>query len=394
MRIANPYTPFNPHSFTLDSSEAALSSIVKERFCNSSPFFLYENARSGLLHALCVMKELRPNKAFVAVPVYTCAVVINSIFKAGLKPLFLDIDELTLGTSPQSLCSLPEFMIDNILVVVAQHTFGLSCQLASIHSFCTEYDLYLLEDCALVTPHAQVTQPLGVTGDFSIYSFDTSKPINSAYGGLLFVNNHNLLSSFSDTYEALPSIAFGTHLYYVAKATIEQLPYQFHISRIGNLTLDGVLKKILQLIFRPKDNTSDYLIPPFPAICLPYKPHRLFRQVLISALHNSNCFYEEKRQLFASLCKTKYLHPSFYQSKDPYLVPHRILIRKDCGLSPSIVKFFPESHHWYSLLQGAVVSNDFSFPRKEDYPNSVTTNVTTTSLTITHFTAPLIKILT
>ena len=111
----------------------------------------------------------------------TCSVMPNAILKVGAKPVYSDVDKNTFGSCPRSIeaCITP-----NTKLVVAQHSFGIPCDIDVIEKFCKDNGIFLVEDCALALGSKLREKNVGTFGDAAIFSTDHSKPINTIIGGL------------------------------------------------------------------------------------------------------------------------------------------------------------------------------------------------------------------
>jgi perosamine synthetase len=113
----------------------------------------------------------------------TCAVMVNAVLRIGARPVFSDIDPETLGSSKLEIqkCISPQTKL-----VVAQHSFGIPCDVDGISELCAQQKIFLLEDCALAIGSTLHGQLVGSFGDAAIFSTDHTKPLNTFVGGLLY----------------------------------------------------------------------------------------------------------------------------------------------------------------------------------------------------------------
>ncbi len=129
------------------------------------------------------------NDSGVAVTGFTCIAVIDAIEKQNLKPVYLDIDHLTLNFAAETLEEKLKSN-KNIRVVIIQNTLGYPCDLEEILRVCKRYKLTLIEDLA----HSVGTtysngQEAGTVGDFAVFSFSQDKVIDAVSGGALVIRN-------------------------------------------------------------------------------------------------------------------------------------------------------------------------------------------------------------
>lgn len=120
---------------------------------------------------------------------FTCAVMVNAVLRVGAEPVYADISEGTLGTDPQSVAAR---ITQNTRLIVAQHSFGLPCDVPRIMAVAN--GIPVVEDCAISFGSTLNGRALGTFGDAAIYSFDHSKPVNALIGGaVLFVIETGLI---------------------------------------------------------------------------------------------------------------------------------------------------------------------------------------------------------
>ena len=122
----------------------------------------------------------------VALTGFTCSVMVNAVLRTGAKPVFVDIDSETLGMSPDALRSC---INEKTKVIVAQHTFGIPCEIDTIKSIALENRAYLVEDCAISLGSIYKGKQIGNWGDAAIFSTDHTKPLNTLVGGFVYTTN-------------------------------------------------------------------------------------------------------------------------------------------------------------------------------------------------------------
>lgn len=116
----------------------------------------------------------------------TCAVMANAVLRVGAKPVYADISTKTFGTCPLSVEAL---ITRDTKVIVAQHSFGIPCDIDKIAKIARERGIFLIEDCALSFDSSLNGTVLGLFGDAALFSFDHTKPINMMIGGMICTNS-------------------------------------------------------------------------------------------------------------------------------------------------------------------------------------------------------------
>lgn len=119
----------------------------------------------------------------------TCAVMVNAVIRIGAVPVFSDISPITFGSSPEGI---KQVLTSKSKLIVAQHSFGIPCEIKKIRKLAKSKNIFLLEDCALSVGSKYMNKKVGTFSDASIFSTDRSKPINSIIGGLVYTEDKKL----------------------------------------------------------------------------------------------------------------------------------------------------------------------------------------------------------
>lgn len=135
---------------------------------------------------------------------FTCAVMSNAVIRAGASPVFADIAGDTLGSSPEEI---KKRITPRTKLIVAQHSFGIPCDIDRIGQVAKEHEIFLLEDCAISFDSSLDGIKVGNWGDAAIFSTDHSKPINTLIGGLLYTRNPGLHERVQQLRNTLPELS-------------------------------------------------------------------------------------------------------------------------------------------------------------------------------------------
>jgi len=119
----------------------------------------------------------------------TCSVMANAILRIGARPVYADIDPETLGSSATAILRV---LTSHTRVIVAQHSFGIPCDIEPIAELARERGVLLVEDCALTLGSSIHGVVCGNFGDAAIFSTDHSKPLNTMTGGLVYTRDREL----------------------------------------------------------------------------------------------------------------------------------------------------------------------------------------------------------
>ena len=161
--------------------------------CDESRIFLYWKGRVALY---AILKALQINEGDeVIIPALTCVVVPNAIIYAGLKPVYIDVEEATFNMNT----SLIESSITKkTKVIICQNTFGLSSNIEQILLIARKYNLLTVEDCTHGFGGYYNGKPNGSYCDAAFFSTQWNKPFSTGIGGFLVVNNDFLFSKVKE----------------------------------------------------------------------------------------------------------------------------------------------------------------------------------------------------
>ena len=170
----------------------------EKRFPISKPY-TFNYARSGM-YVLFKSLNLQQPTNEVVVQGFTCIAAVNPIIWANGKPIYADINVKTFNLDIESVKSK---ITKNTKAIMFQHTFGNSSGIDEIKQICKENNLLLIEDCANTIFGKHKNKLIGSFGDVAIFSFGRDKAISSVNGGLILVNNQNLIPEFEKAYNTL-----------------------------------------------------------------------------------------------------------------------------------------------------------------------------------------------
>lgn len=132
----------------------------------------------------------------------TFVATANAISYAGASPVFLDVDQDTLGLSPNSLRAWLERNVElksgrainkftgaRVSACVPMHTFGLPLRINEISRICEQYGIKLIEDAAESLGSKIGHRHVGSFGLMAAISFNGNKIITTGGGGMVLTND-------------------------------------------------------------------------------------------------------------------------------------------------------------------------------------------------------------
>ncbi len=125
----------------------------------------------------------------VIVPSFTFVSTANAFLLMGARPVFADIDPVTLGLDPASVESL---IGDRTRAIVPVHYGGRPCDTDRLGELAASAGAMLIEDAAHGLFATKDGVPLGRLGSLATFSFHETKNLSCGEGGALVVNDPEL----------------------------------------------------------------------------------------------------------------------------------------------------------------------------------------------------------
>ncbi len=141
----------------------------------------------------------------VILTAFTCSVMVNAIMKRGATPVYSDVDRGTFGSSA---IAIQKVITRKTKLIVAQHSFGIPCDIEPIIRLAKEHGVHVVEDCAISLDSSINGVKVGNWGDAAIFSFDHSKPLNTIIGGILYTRDAKIHEEVNRISRMSPSLSF------------------------------------------------------------------------------------------------------------------------------------------------------------------------------------------
>jgi dTDP-4-amino-4,6-dideoxygalactose transaminase len=122
----------------------------------------------------------------VVLPSFTFAATAHAVAWNGLRPVFTDIDPLTLTLSPEAAHRSIGVRTSAIL---ATHTFGTPCDVETLEKAAGEAGIRLFFDAAHAFGSRRQGKPVGGFGDAEVFSLTPTKPLIAGEGGIIATND-------------------------------------------------------------------------------------------------------------------------------------------------------------------------------------------------------------
>jgi len=162
--------------------EKDFSSSLKSKYS----LMVNSGSSANLLALQCLINPYRKNRLKagdeVIIPTLCWSTSLWPIIQSNLKPIFVDINPLTLNIDESEVEKKITKKTKAILLV---HVLGNSCDMDQIMKIKKKHNLILIEDTCESLGSKYNDKYLGTFGEFSSFSFYSSHQISSGEGGMI-----------------------------------------------------------------------------------------------------------------------------------------------------------------------------------------------------------------
>jgi aminotransferase in exopolysaccharide biosynthesis len=160
---------------------------------------------TAALHMAMIVAGVKENEIVITQALSFIA-TSNAISYLQASPVFIDVDQETLGLSPDSLkeylqqhgvrkddgFTYHKVTGQRIAACVPMHTFGFPCRIVEILAICQQYNIALIEDAAESIGSYYKGSHTGTYGLMGTFSFNGNKTITCGGGGAIITNDERL----------------------------------------------------------------------------------------------------------------------------------------------------------------------------------------------------------
>lgn len=202
----------------------------------------------------------------------TFVATANAVAYTGALPVFIDVDEDTLGLSPEALERFLEDRAEatekglingdtgrRIAAVLPMHTFGHPARIEAIAEICERYGLPLVEDAAealgswIDSPAdtAITRRHAGTTGRLGTLSFNGNKIITTGGGGMILTDDAELAARAKH----LTTTAKRPHTYEFAH---DELGYNYRMPNLNAALGVAQMARLPEIIAAKREVAARY----------------------------------------------------------------------------------------------------------------------------------------
>ena len=143
------------------------------------------NSCTAALEMALAVAGLQPGDE-VILPSFTFVSSANAVIKAGARPVFADIDPITLGLDPADVARR---ITPRTRALLPMHYAGMACDMAALAAIASAHCLLVIEDAAHGVNATCPSGALGAVGELGALSFHETKDLVCGEGGALLIRD-------------------------------------------------------------------------------------------------------------------------------------------------------------------------------------------------------------
>ncbi len=169
--------------FFQQKTELLIKKHIKSRFVALT------HSCTAALEISAILIDLKKGDE-VIMPSYGFVSIANAVVLRGAKPIFAEVDPLTLNISYEDVKIKISSKTKAIYVI---HYAGNACDIDKISKIAKKNKIYLIEDAAHAFLAKFKDKFVGTIGDIGVFSFHETKNLVAGQGGCISVNNPFIL---------------------------------------------------------------------------------------------------------------------------------------------------------------------------------------------------------
>ena len=170
-----------------------------------------------------------PRGSEIIFPALTFWVIPEIARRAGLRPVFVDVDPTTFNLDHTKIEAA---LTERTRAIVPTHLYGQPCAMGEIMTIAGNYGLAVIEDCAQAVGAQYRGRSVGTFGTASFFSFQMLKGINTYGGGMVLTNDPSLSRSVREQVlqeppQSVPDLARRFAVGWGARAAVSPKAFTF-----------------------------------------------------------------------------------------------------------------------------------------------------------------------
>ncbi len=197
----------------------------------------------------------------IIVPTNSFTASAMSISRAGLQPVFADVDPVSLNLSREAV---ENALTGKTRAILAVHLYGQICNMDMLSALCKEHDLYLFEDTAQALGARWQGQTAGSHGVAAAFSFYPTKNLGCLGDAGAITTSHTELASVLVKLRNYGSSTKYNHEIIGANSRIDE--FQASILRVKLPYVNRAMKRRCQiaLVYNDSIENNSLVLPVLP----------------------------------------------------------------------------------------------------------------------------------
>jgi perosamine synthetase len=150
-----------------------------------APYAAAVSSGTAGLHMLCHIAGLGPGDEAITSPLSFVASA-NCFILEGAKPVFADVDPVTLNMDP---AAVEAAITERTRAIVAVDMFGYPCELDELRAIADRHGLRLIQDSAEALGAEYKGRPIGAHGPAAVFGFYPNKQLATGEGGVVVTHS-------------------------------------------------------------------------------------------------------------------------------------------------------------------------------------------------------------
>jgi dTDP-4-amino-4,6-dideoxygalactose transaminase len=200
----------------------------------------------------------------VLVPANTFISTVLAITRAGLVPLFCDVEAATFNINSDEIRNK---ITDRAKAVIVVHLYGQCCNMDQINTIASEKNLIVIEDAAQAHGATWKGKKAGSLGDAAAFSFYPTKNLGAAGDAGAVVTSDNELSEVIRKFRNIGTERRYIHIYKGLNARMDELQAAVLNVKLKYLDQDNTSRNVIASQYLAKIDNPRVLLPQVRTFC-------------------------------------------------------------------------------------------------------------------------------
>jgi perosamine synthetase len=220
---------------------------------------------TGGLHLVLLALGIGPGDEVITTP-FSFIASANCILYVGAKPVFVDIDPVSLNLAPEKVEAA---ITEKTKAILGVEVFGNPTHMEKLASLASKYEIPFIEDCCEGLGGVYKGRPIGSYGRAGVFAFYPNKQITTGEGGVIVTDDDclaDLCRSLRNQGRVPGRMADeGTWL------THERLGYNYRLSEIAAAIGIAQMERLDEMLQARREVACNYVerLMEYPELILP-----------------------------------------------------------------------------------------------------------------------------